>query len=49
MGVGVTTVVDVLVEERGIDVLADAHVTQREREFLTASVRQDGMQQIGGW
>ncbi|XP_044166855.1 uncharacterized protein LOC114967355 [Acropora millepora] len=47
LGVGVMTVVDVLVKLRGIDVLAGTRRTQREREFLTASVRQDGMQQIG--
>ena len=47
LGVGVMTVVDGLVEQRSNDVLTDARGTQREREFLTASVRQDGMQQIG--
>ena len=48
LNVCVMTVVDVLVKEWSIEVLADARGTQRERQFLTASVRQDGMQQIGG-
>ena len=49
LGVGVMTVVDVLVKSWYVDVLADTRGTQQEREFLTASVRQDGMQRIGGW
>ena len=49
VGIGVITVADVLVEERSIDVLKDARSIQREREFLTASVRQHGMGQISGW
>ena len=44
LSVGVMAVVDVLVEYWDVDVLADAGGTQGEREFLTASVRQDGMQ-----
>ena len=49
LSVGVMAVIHVLVGKRGIDVLANARVTQRESEFLAASVREDGMQQIGGW
>lgn len=37
--VGVMAVVDGLVEQRNVDVLVDARGTQRESEFLTASVR----------